>query len=177
LGCRFTGSDHIVILVSAVLGLSFASFRRFWAITASVNSSLTPQGPRSRSRPRPRMRLRWAKSISTFLRLAWALGLKGDLAASRAKSRASSCSSRPMKRVFVFGQHFGFDGHASHIALVARYLRRPVLGSFLWGQNSFGGTAIGTGLQGRYSGHCFRPTQSLNERMCHPCAPTCRSEG
>ncbi|WVX47508.1 hypothetical protein ROLI_005770 [Roseobacter fucihabitans] len=75
----------------------------------------------------------YKKSISTFLRLAWALGLKEDLAASRAKSRASSCSSRPMKRVFVFGQHFGFDGHASHIALVARYLRRPIFGSFLRG--------------------------------------------
>lgn len=56
--CRFAGSDHIAILVSAILGLSFASFRRFWAIAASVDSSLTPQGPRSRSRPSPRMRLR-----------------------------------------------------------------------------------------------------------------------
>lgn len=52
------------------LGLSFASFRRFWAIAASVNSSCTPHGLRSRSRPRPRMRLRCANSISTFLRLA-----------------------------------------------------------------------------------------------------------
>jgi hypothetical protein len=38
-----------------------------------------------------------------------------------------------MKRVFVFGQHFDFDGQASQMALVALYLRRPVLGSFLRG--------------------------------------------
>ena len=127
----FVGLDHIAILVLAVCGLSFASFLRFWAMAASVNSSCAPKGPRSLSRPRLNMRLRWAKSISTFLRLAWAFGLTSDFNPSRAKSRASSCSSRGIVRTFVFGQQFGFDGHMSHTYLLARYLRRPVLGFLL----------------------------------------------
>src|SRR5665647_1165833 len=49
-------------------GISFASFRRFWAVAARRNSSCAPFGPRSRRRPRLRMRLRCANSISTFLR-------------------------------------------------------------------------------------------------------------
>lgn len=79
-------------------------------MVARVISLCTPHGPRSQSRLRPRMRLRWAKGISTFLRLAWVLELVLGLAASQSKSWASSCSSRPMKRVFVFGQYLGFDG-------------------------------------------------------------------
>ncbi len=41
-----------------IIGLSFASFRRFWAVAARVNSSWTPHGPRNRSRPSPSIRLR-----------------------------------------------------------------------------------------------------------------------
>lgn len=32
---------------------ALASFRKFWAIAASRNSSCAPQGPRNRSRPKP----------------------------------------------------------------------------------------------------------------------------
>lgn len=39
-------------------GRSFASFRRFWAVAAKVNSSFEPSGPLSRSLPRPRIRFR-----------------------------------------------------------------------------------------------------------------------
>ena len=39
-------------------GMSFASFRRFWAVAANRNSSLAPLGPRRRSLPSPRMRFR-----------------------------------------------------------------------------------------------------------------------
>ena len=52
------------------IGISFASFLRFWAVAASRNSSRAPVGPRSRSRSSLRMRLRWANSISIFLRFA-----------------------------------------------------------------------------------------------------------
>ena len=34
-------------------GASLASFLRFWAVAASINSSCAPHGPRSRSLPRP----------------------------------------------------------------------------------------------------------------------------
>ena len=60
--------DHACSGGRAVGGLSFASFRRFWAAAARRNSSRAPHGPRKRSRPSFRMRLRWAKSISTFFR-------------------------------------------------------------------------------------------------------------
>jgi len=40
--------------VAGWIDFSFASFRRFWAVAARVNSSLTPQGPRNRRRPKPR---------------------------------------------------------------------------------------------------------------------------
>ena len=50
------------------IGVSFASFRRFWAAAARRNSSRAPFGPRSRSRSSLRIRLRWANNISTFLR-------------------------------------------------------------------------------------------------------------
>ena len=39
-------------------GMSFASFRRFWAVAANRNSSFAPLGPRRRNRPSLRMRLR-----------------------------------------------------------------------------------------------------------------------
>ena len=39
-------------------GMSFASFRRFWAVAAKRNSSLAPFGPRRRNRPSLRMRFR-----------------------------------------------------------------------------------------------------------------------
>jgi hypothetical protein len=35
------------------MGLSLASFLRFWAVAASKNSSRAPRGPRSRRRPEP----------------------------------------------------------------------------------------------------------------------------
>jgi hypothetical protein len=36
-------------------GMSFASFRRFWAVAANRNSSLAPLGPRRRNRSSPRI--------------------------------------------------------------------------------------------------------------------------
>jgi hypothetical protein len=50
------------------IGISLASFRRFWAVAARWNSSRAPFDPRNRSRSSFRMRLRCANSISTFLR-------------------------------------------------------------------------------------------------------------
>src|SRR3954470_8647974 len=65
LGCRFQAAW---VAELGVLATSFASFLRFWAVTASTNSVLTPRGPLSRSRSSRRIRFRCAKSISTFLR-------------------------------------------------------------------------------------------------------------
>ena len=96
-------------------GKILASLRRFWAVAASRNSSFAPHaphGPRNRNRPSPRMRLRWAKSISTFFRSRIEMTYCLVLAMSRATWRASSCSSRVILRVSVFGQHFIFDGQA-----------------------------------------------------------------
>ena len=47
---------------AGTIRLSFANFRRFWAVAARVNSSCTPHGPRNRRRPSPRMRLRCANT-------------------------------------------------------------------------------------------------------------------
>src|SRR5262249_47785904 len=44
--------------VGCGIGISLASFRRFWAVAARRNSSWAPFGPRSRSRSSLRMRLR-----------------------------------------------------------------------------------------------------------------------
>jgi hypothetical protein len=45
-------------------GISFAIFRRFWAVATRWNSSRAPLGPSSRSRWSFRIRLRCANSIS-----------------------------------------------------------------------------------------------------------------
>ena len=71
-------------------GISFAIFRRFWAVAARRNSSRAPFGPRSRSRPSLRKRLRCANSISTFFRSRRAMRPCDDLAIWRAISRAPS---------------------------------------------------------------------------------------
>jgi hypothetical protein len=76
------------------IGISFASFRRFWAVAARRNSLRTPFGPRSRSRSSLRMRLRWANSISTFLRSRRDIRPSSDLAICRAISRAPSWMER-----------------------------------------------------------------------------------
>ena len=47
-----------VAKIGAGSGMSFASFRRFWAVAAKRNSSLAPFGPRRRNRPSLRMRFR-----------------------------------------------------------------------------------------------------------------------
>lgn len=47
-------------------GSNFAILRRFWAVAASVNSSLAPFGPLRRSLFRPMICFMWANSISTF---------------------------------------------------------------------------------------------------------------
>jgi hypothetical protein len=44
-----------VAKIGAGWGMSFASFRRFWAVAAGRNSSLAPFGPRRRNRPSLRM--------------------------------------------------------------------------------------------------------------------------
>ena len=107
-------------------GRILASFRRFWAVAASRNSSFAPHGPRNRRRPRPRMRLRWANNISTFFRSLIEMSYCLVLAMSRATWRASSCSSRVIDLASAFGQHFCFDGHAWQVSFRARYLVRPL---------------------------------------------------
>ncbi len=44
--------------IGAGKGMSFASFRRFWAVAANRNSSLAPLGPRRREQCSLRMRFR-----------------------------------------------------------------------------------------------------------------------
>lgn len=79
-------------------------------MAATVNSSWTPHGPRSRSLPKPRMRLRCANSISTCFRRFWAVGLYAEATQYRAKSLTISYSSRRIRRVSVLMQHLAFDG-------------------------------------------------------------------
>ena len=50
------------------IGISFASFLRFWAVAASRNSSRATFGPLSRRRSIFKMRFKCANGISTFLR-------------------------------------------------------------------------------------------------------------
>jgi hypothetical protein len=58
----------ILFQAGSGIGISFASFLRFWTVAASINSSCAPFGPRNLRRSSLRMRLRCANSISTFLR-------------------------------------------------------------------------------------------------------------
>jgi hypothetical protein len=55
---QIPGSPPHVAKMGAGSGMSFASFRRFWAVAANRNSSLAPFGPRRRNRPSLRMRFR-----------------------------------------------------------------------------------------------------------------------
>jgi hypothetical protein len=55
---QIPGSPPHVAKMGAGSGMSFASFRRFWAVAAKRNSSLAPLGPRRRNRPSLRMRFR-----------------------------------------------------------------------------------------------------------------------
>src|ERR1700722_4106687 len=52
------GSSPHVAKMGVGSGMIFASFRRFWAVAASRNSSLAPLGPRQRNRSSRRMRFR-----------------------------------------------------------------------------------------------------------------------
>jgi hypothetical protein len=52
-----TSPPHVAT-TGAGKGMSFASFRRFWAVAANRNSSFAPLGPRRRNRSSPRMRFR-----------------------------------------------------------------------------------------------------------------------
>ena len=52
------GAPPHVAKTGAGRGMSFASFRRFWAVAANRNSSLAPFGPRRRNRSSLRMRFR-----------------------------------------------------------------------------------------------------------------------
>ena len=52
------GSSPHVAKIGAGSEVSFANFRRFWAVAANRNSSLAPFGPRRRNRPSLRMRFR-----------------------------------------------------------------------------------------------------------------------
>ena len=115
---------------AGTIGLSFANFRRFWAVAARVNSSWTPHGPRNRSRPSPRMRLRCANSISTFLRRPCAFGLNSDAVHWRAKSLTISYFSRWTARASELGQHFSFSSHPVQSDFSARYFRAFQLGAF-----------------------------------------------
>src|SRR5262245_23913786 len=51
-------ASPIYAVVWAGIGISFAIFRRFWAVAARMNSSLAPFGPRSLRRSSLRIRLR-----------------------------------------------------------------------------------------------------------------------
>ena len=55
---QIPGSSPHVAKMGVGSGMSFASFRRFWAVAASRNSSLAPFGPRRRNRSSRRMRFR-----------------------------------------------------------------------------------------------------------------------
>ena len=55
---QIPGSSPHVAKMGVGSGMSFASFRRFWAVAASRNSSLAPLGPRKRNRSSRRMRFR-----------------------------------------------------------------------------------------------------------------------
>ena len=55
---QIPGSSPHVAKMGVGIGMSFASFRRFWAVAASRNSSLAPLGPRKRNRSSRRMRFR-----------------------------------------------------------------------------------------------------------------------
>ena len=46
---QIPGSPPHVAKMGAGSGMSFASFRRFWAVAAKRNSSLAPFGPRRQS--------------------------------------------------------------------------------------------------------------------------------
>jgi hypothetical protein len=49
--------------------MSFASFRKFWAVAANRNSSLAPLGPRRRNRSSPRNALETSKQHLDLLSL------------------------------------------------------------------------------------------------------------
>jgi hypothetical protein len=72
------------------------------------------------------MRWRWAKSISTFLRLSRETLSAFVFRHSLAKSRASSSGVRVTDRASTFGQQRSSDGQAWQMARSARYLRVPV---------------------------------------------------
>ena len=55
---QIPGCSPHVAKMGAGSGMSFANFRRFWAVAANRNSSLAPLGPRRRNRPSLRMRFR-----------------------------------------------------------------------------------------------------------------------
>jgi hypothetical protein len=55
---QIPGSSPHVAKMGAGSEISFANFRRFWAVAANRNSSLAPFGPRRRNRPSLRMRFR-----------------------------------------------------------------------------------------------------------------------
>ena len=55
---QIPGSPPHVAKMGVRSEMSFASFRRFWAVAANRNSSLAPFGPRRRNRPSLSMRLR-----------------------------------------------------------------------------------------------------------------------
>ena len=55
---RIPASSPHVANTGVGRGMSFANFRRFWAVAANRNSSLAPFGPLRRNRPSLSMRLR-----------------------------------------------------------------------------------------------------------------------
>src|SRR5208283_844300 len=99
---------------------SLASFRRFCAMAASVNSSLAPQGPRNRSLLSLRMRLRCANSISIFFRSRRDRKYSGVPARCRTTSRAASWMLLGILRWGWPGQHFSLSAQASQSLWLAR---------------------------------------------------------
>jgi hypothetical protein len=114
---------------AGVIGLSLPGFWGVWAAATRVDSSWTPHGSRSPSRPRPEMRLRCAKSISTFFRLFWAVGLKSDAEHWWAKSLTISNFSRWTEQTLALESHFSFNLHPVQPDFSTRYLRAFQIGT------------------------------------------------
>ena len=109
------------------IGISFASFRRFWAVAARRNSSRAPFGPRSRNRSSLRIRLRWANNISTFLRSRREVRPSQDLAICRAISRAPSWMELGTLRAGVFGQHLELESASRAVVFAGAVEHRRIV--------------------------------------------------
>jgi hypothetical protein len=89
-------------------GISFASFRRFWAVAANRNSSLAPLGPRRRNPSSLMMRFQVSKKHLDLFSLTTRNGVGLGLC------------DRPRLVASAFGQHLGLSAQASQSCLRAK---------------------------------------------------------